>query len=71
MEPERITKCAHCGATIDRDENPSTEADKDLVPPIHEAGWWEREAGLHCEECEWVATRAHRMLVSIGDSDER
>jgi len=67
MEREQITECGYCGAIINRNENPSTEADRDFVPPIHEEDWWAREAELHCDGCEWVTTRAHRILAVDED----
>jgi hypothetical protein len=49
------TTCLYCGA-----ETPSNDAE--TVPAIDDDSAWERLAAQHGRDCEWVVTRAHRLV---------
>lgn len=52
-EDDPIVDCAYCGHEVIKSDVPETGDDK---------GWAE-VAPMHADDCEWVATRAHRVNV--------
>jgi hypothetical protein len=43
--------CIYCGAEIENSQE---------VPAVQDDAAWETLARKHAEDCEWIATRAHR-----------
>ena len=44
-------ECIYCGAEIEENEP---------VPAVDDDDAWEKLAGQHYGDCEWIETRAHR-----------
>lgn len=58
---EETTECVYCNAEVpamDEDEKPPAVTD-------HEA--WADLAKHHAEDCEWIYTRAHRVMETMLD----
>jgi hypothetical protein len=59
-EAEGVTECAYCGVMVD---------DGNVVPPVDDGESWDRLAAEHGDGCEWVETRAHRLLPASEEDD--
>jgi hypothetical protein len=51
-EPTTV-QCAYCNASVEYDDEP--------VPAVDDDDEWNRRAVEHTTDCEWIATRAHRV----------
>ncbi len=49
--------CIYCGAHVD----------ETIVPDVDDDDAWEAEAQMHNLNCEWVLTRAHRLLDPLAE----
>lgn len=50
-----MVECAYC--------NHDVPDEGEYVPSVSDDDEWERLATLHASDCEWVVTRAHRLVV--------
>lgn len=49
-----VTDCIYCDREV-------TDTTSKPVPALHDAAAWRLLAGEHAPDCEWIATRAHRL----------
>ena len=58
-----MIECVYCGYMVPDEENVPT-------PPVDDDAEWVELAKCHAADCEWLLTRAHRLLeVSDADAD--
>lgn len=56
--------CIYCGCSYDVDD-----PEEELVPGADDDDAWDALAADHSEDCEWIATRAHR--IEPEEEDDR